>query len=71
MIQEHIERALTALSPQERSVFVLRHYHHLQLKEIAETLKIAEGSVKSYLFRAIKRLQRELEYYRPDLGLEE
>jgi RNA polymerase sigma-70 factor (ECF subfamily) len=71
MIQGHIESALTALSPQERSVFVLRHYHHLQLKEIAETLKIAEGSVKSYLFRAIKRLQKQLEFYRPDLGLEE
>ena len=71
IIQEHIEHALKALSPQERSVFVLRHYHQLQLKEIAEALKIAEGSVKSYLFRAIKRLQKELTFYKPDLGLKE
>lgn len=71
MIQQHLDEAIKTLSPQERSVFVLRHYNHLQLKEIAETLNIAEGSVKSYLFRAIKRLQKELMFYRPDLGLEE
>lgn len=71
VIQGHIDRALESLSPQERSVFVLRHYHDLPLKEIASTMKIAEGSVKSYLFRAIKRLQKELVFYKADLGLEE
>ncbi|MBI1808231.1 MAG: RNA polymerase sigma factor [Ignavibacteria bacterium] len=71
MIQENIERALSRLAPQERSVFVLRHYHDLPLKEIAETMKIAEGTVKSYLFRALQRLQRELAFYKKDLGLEE
>jgi RNA polymerase sigma-70 factor (ECF subfamily) len=71
VMQEHIDRALETLSPQERSVFVLRHYHDLPLKEIAGTMKIAEGSVKSYLFRAIKRLQKELVFYKTDLGLEE
>ena len=71
VMQQHIERALESLSPQERSVFVLRHYHDLPLKEIAATLEIAEGTVKSYLFRSIKRLQKELNFYRPELGLEE
>jgi RNA polymerase sigma-70 factor (ECF subfamily) len=70
IIQSNIDRALNALSPQERTVFVLRHYNHLQLNEIAATLKIAEGTVKSYLFRAVKTLQKELAFYRPELGLE-
>jgi RNA polymerase sigma-70 factor (ECF subfamily) len=71
VMQQHIERALGSLSPQERSVFVLRHYNDLPLKEIAATLEIAEGTVKAYLFRAIKRLQKELSFYRPEYGLEE
>lgn len=70
MIQVNIERALGRLSPQERSVFVLRHYHDLPLKEIARTMQIAEGTVKSHLFRALQRLRRELAFYRPEMGLE-
>lgn len=70
MIQQHIELALGRLSPQERSVFVLRHYHDLPLKEIADSMHIAEGTVKSHLFRALQRLRRELAFYRSDLGLE-
>ena len=69
--QMHIEKALNNLSPRERSVFVLRHYNDMPLKEIAETLRISEGAVKSMLFRALKRLQKELAFYRQDLGLEE
>jgi RNA polymerase sigma-70 factor (ECF subfamily) len=68
--QMHIEKALNNLSPRERSVFVLRHYNDMPLKEIAETLRISEGAVKSMLFRALKRLQKELAFYRQDLGLE-
>ncbi len=70
-IQSHINAALQGLSPRERSVFVLRHYNDLPLKQIGEILDIAEGTVKSLLFRAIKRLQKELAFYRPELGLEE
>lgn len=71
IIQMHIERALTNLSPRERSIFVLRHYNDMPLKDIASTLRISEGTVKSILFRALKRLQKELAFYRHDLGLEE
>ena len=33
--RKNIETALTNLSPREKSIFVLRHYHDLPLKEIA------------------------------------
>lgn len=71
VIGEHIERALGTLTPRERSVFVLRHYEELSMKEIADVLKITDGTVRSILFRALKRLQQELSHYRADLGLEE
>jgi RNA polymerase sigma-70 factor, ECF subfamily len=71
MIQQHIETALQSLSEQEKAVFVLRHYHDFSLKQIAQTLEIAEGTVKSYLFRAIQQLQQELSFYRNELGLDE
>jgi RNA polymerase sigma-70 factor (ECF subfamily) len=57
-IQQHIDAALEKLTPRERSVFVLRHYNDLIPKEIGEVLNISEGTVKSLLFRAIKRMQK-------------
>jgi len=70
MIQENIDRALHQLTSRERSVFVLRHYHDLPLKQIAETLEITDGTVKTLLFRAIQKLRQELAFYKNDLGLE-
>ncbi len=70
-IQGHINQALKTLAPRQRSVFVLRHYHDLSLKEIARIMGLSVGTVKSQLFRAIRRLQQELAFYKEELGLEE
>jgi len=67
----HIQAALGTLAPQQRLVFILRHYHDLPLKEIAGILGVTLGTVKSQLFRAIRHLQKQLAFYRPELGLEE
>ena len=63
LMQQHIRRALDGLTERERAIFVLRHYHALPLKEIADCLNVTEGTVKSTLFRAIKRLQGMLAPY--------
>lgn len=63
LLQQHIRRALEGLTERERAVFVLRHYHALPLKEIADCLNVTDGTVKSTLFRAIKRLQERLAPY--------
>jgi RNA polymerase sigma-70 factor (ECF subfamily) len=60
LLQAKIDAALSRISEREKTVFILRHYHDLSLKEIAETLGLTVGAVKSYLFRSIKKLQREL-----------
>jgi RNA polymerase sigma-70 factor (ECF subfamily) len=59
-LQERIARALEKVSPQEKAVFLLRHYEDLMLKDIASTLGLSIGAVKSYLFRAVRKIQKEL-----------
>jgi RNA polymerase sigma-70 factor (ECF subfamily) len=59
-LQDRIARALEKVSPQEKAVFLLRHYEEYRLKDIAACLGLSIGSVKSYLFRAVRKLQREL-----------
>ena len=60
MLQRKIAGALERVSPQEKAVFLLRHYNDLMLRDIAVVLDISIGSVKSYLFRAVRKLQKEL-----------
>jgi RNA polymerase sigma-70 factor, ECF subfamily len=69
-IRGHIDRALRALTPLERSVFILRNYNDLKIKEVAQVLGRSEGTVKNMLWRALKKLKKELAFYRKELGLE-
>ena len=69
-IQHQISQALQNISPKERTVFVMRHYNDLKLNEIAEILNVTIGTVKSLLFRAIRKLRKELSSYMGNLGLE-
>jgi RNA polymerase sigma-70 factor (ECF subfamily) len=59
LLAVRIEKALQNVSDRERTVFVLRHYNDLRLDEIAETMQISIGSVKSYLFRCLRKLRKE------------
>jgi RNA polymerase sigma-70 factor (ECF subfamily) len=58
---ELIQKALSSLSPQQRIVFTLRHFEERPLKEIAQTLKCTEGTVKRYLFTATRRMRSQLQ----------
>ncbi len=69
-IKNNIENALKKVTDRERTVFVLRFYKDLQLKEIANVLNITEGTVKSLLYRTIKKLQKELSFYKKQGCLE-
>jgi len=53
-------RAVGRLSTRLRPVVVARYYLDWSVAEIAEALDIPEGTVKSRLSRALKRLGREL-----------
>jgi RNA polymerase sigma-70 factor (ECF subfamily) len=69
-LKKQIEAALTQLSPRERAVFVMRHYQDMPGKEVGKILNISEGTVKSLLFRAVKKLQKLLSIYRDIPGKE-
>ena len=66
LLGEHVRQALDGLSPRERAVFVLRHYEDMSLKDVATTLSIRVGTVKSLLFRAMVKLQKRLSVYREE-----
>lgn len=59
-IQNRISHALQKISPKERAVFVMCHYNGLKINETAEILNVTIGTVKSLLFRAIRKLRKEL-----------
>lgn len=46
------------LPEKEREVFTLRFLDQLSIKEIAQIMDRAEGSIKSHLFRAVAKLRR-------------
>lgn len=68
-LHEHLEQAMKKLSPSERAAFVLRHIQELPVREVSEAMEIAEGTVKSLLHRALKKLRKALDFYRDDIGL--
>ena len=55
-----IGRALERLTPRERMVFELKHYHGLKLRTIGEVLKTTEETAKNTLFRATQKLRGSL-----------
>jgi RNA polymerase sigma-70 factor (ECF subfamily) len=60
-ISARIESALNILSPKQRLVFTLRHYQELKVREIAEMMDCAEGTVKKYLFEATQKMKSRLQ----------
>lgn len=66
-IEERIRASLVVLSPMQRTVFVLRHFEGFSLAEIAEDLNCTVGSVKVHLFRAMKKLRKELKDFAQDM----
>jgi len=55
-----IGRAIERLTPRERMVFELKHYHGLKLRTIGEVLNTTEETAKNTLFRATQKLRGSL-----------
>ncbi|MER6076605.1 SigE family RNA polymerase sigma factor [Streptomyces sp. NPDC001817] len=58
--REMLMNALRALSANQRSVVVLRHWEQLSTEETAAALGVSIGTVKSTLHRALARLREVL-----------
>jgi RNA polymerase sigma-70 factor (ECF subfamily) len=65
-IGELVGRAVRALPPLQRDVFVLAEYEELSLEEIARTVDTNVGAVKARLHRARENLRHMLAPLRAD-----
>ena len=59
-LEQEIQRAISRLSPKLNTIIVLRYIENLSYEEVAETLRVSLGTVKSRLARAHEALDREL-----------
>jgi len=50
-------RLTRQMSKKEREVFTLRYVDQLGIRELAETLKNSESTVKTHLYRALKKFR--------------
>ncbi|MGI6514337.1 MAG: sigma-70 family RNA polymerase sigma factor [Syntrophomonadaceae bacterium] len=58
--RQALEKAMEELPPEYRLVLTLRHQEGMSYKEIADSIGIPVGTVKTYLFRARNRLRQML-----------
>ena len=58
--REHIERALHELPTLQRAVVILRHIDGLSTRQVSNILKCSEGTVKTHLFRGLKKMRGKL-----------
>src|SRR2546430_15456738 len=65
-LRERIVCALTRLSPRERVVFELKHYHGLKLRNVAGLLNTTERTITNTPFRATPKLRLQLAELRWD-----
>ena len=61
--REALDEALLKLDTKHREAFVLKHIDGLSIKEIADIMGANEGTVKSRLFYAIKKLSESLQMF--------
>ena len=61
--EQNFKKALKALPPEQKIVFILRVYENQSYKEIAQILDISEGTVMSRLSRAREKLRSSMAEY--------
>jgi RNA polymerase sigma-70 factor, ECF subfamily len=59
-IRDRLSTAMEALSPRQRTVFVLKHFEELSIPEIAGLTGLDTGTIKSHLFRASRKIRERL-----------
>jgi len=60
---ESLRAALEKLSPDRRALLTLRYHEGFDISQIAEILRVPEGTVKSRLHRTLDQLRKIVERY--------
>lgn len=66
-INRHLHAAMDALPPLQRTLLTLYHLEDMSIGDIALVTGLAEGTIKSHLFRSRKRLREIME---PRVGVQ-
>ena len=56
-----LRNAVEKLAPEEKTVIILRYFEDMKLEEIAEVCEESLSTVKSRLYRTLKKLKLDLE----------
>lgn len=59
-LQRDVHKALDHLSDRQRAIFQLKVFEDMRISEIAQVMGLAEGTVKSHLFRATQVVRKQL-----------
>jgi RNA polymerase sigma-70 factor (ECF subfamily) len=62
----YIERALHELPTLQRAVVMLRHVSGLSTEQVGRILNCSEGTVKTHLYRGLKKMRDKLEFLRDE-----
>jgi RNA polymerase sigma-70 factor (TIGR02954 family) len=56
-----LKDAMLGLDDRSREILTLKYFHDLKIKDIASTMQCPEGTVKTWLNKALKALREKLE----------
>ena len=56
-----IQEALLKIDSRSREVIILKYYHDLRIKDIAEILESPESTIKTWLYKGLKALRNQME----------
>ena len=59
ILRTTVEDLMNVLEVEEKSVIVLKYYEEYSFKEISELLQLPLGTVKTILYRALKKLREK------------
>ena len=59
-LENDVKQAMNTLSERQRSIFQLKIFHEMSIPEISQMMSLAEGTVKTHLFRATQVIRKNL-----------
>ena len=59
-LEQDLKKVMNTLSERQRDIFQLKIFHEMSIPEIAQMMNLAEGTVKTHLFRATQVIQKRL-----------
>jgi RNA polymerase sigma-70 factor, ECF subfamily len=63
IFKDNLEKELNELEENHKTTFILRYHEELSIKEIAEIMECAEGTVKSRIFYTLQKLSQKLKVF--------